>query len=206
MSVSSPPGHVWPQSKSWDFHYNSIALAHSTSNQVLPFMSNLPPVSYLVTQSIQVKSHLEQVQGLVSHLTSTEAPIFLSHFHPGTYMSVSTPFRSHFTSSQAPWIPIYPNPCPEICISTPSKWVTSPARSWYTSLTSRSLYKFSTPSRSCITFTTNQRLAFQPHSVPTWLPSRSQYLHATSIHVPIWAFPTLVTSHLHPGRETLFLS
>ena len=53
--------------------------------------------------------------------------------------------------------------------------------------------KFYTPSRSCITFTAVQRLASQPHSGPTWLPSRSRYLHPTSIHVPIWAFP-------HPGN------
>ena len=81
--------------------------------------------------------------------------------------------------------------------------------------------KFYMPSRSCITFTAVQRLASQPHSGPTWLPSRSRYLHPTSIHVPIWAFPIWAFSqsmswnlrlntiqlmpHMHPCPEILHL-
>ena len=89
MSVSNPPSHVSPQSKSRDLHYNSIALAHSTSNQVLPFESRLYPGSY-ISYSVPSRTCLtsNKVQGLVSHLTSAEAPIFAYHVHPGPYMSI----------------------------------------------------------------------------------------------------------------------
>ena len=89
MSVSNPPGHVSPQSKSRDLHYNFIALAHFTSNQVLPFESRLHPGSY-ISYSVPSRTCLtsNKVQGSVSHLTSAEAPIFAYHVHPGPYMSI----------------------------------------------------------------------------------------------------------------------
>ena len=69
-------------------------------------------------------SHLQQGPGIGVPLNLRRGPYCIPCPSRSIYEHL-TPFRSHRTSSQAPWIPFHPNPCPEICISTLSKWVVS---------------------------------------------------------------------------------
>ena len=151
-------------------------------------MSNLHPGSYLVTQCHP------------GHVSPPTSPGIGVPFNPhrGPNICISFPSRSIQVTSHLLPRPMYS--------------ISPQSMSWHLHLNTIQVshvsiqvpihesdlhpgpyIRFYTPSRSCITFTTVQRLASQPHSGPIWLPSRSRYLHSTSIHVPIWAFP-------HPGN------
>ena len=107
MSVSNPPGHVLPQSKSWDLHYNAVAHFNSTRSCHLSLVSIQVPI-------LAIHCHPGHVSPQTTsrdwcriqppprpqywHLISIHVHIWASQPHSGHISPPSRPREFHFTT------------------------------------------------------------------------------------------------------------